>query len=418
MLIVVLGTSIYLVIRHLPDSNTDNLAVDFEPTNHEDVAEQVVLNTPEADSRPPVGESGDTLDIWKECPIDEWANTVNIPSVEKWAGLELEVTDTCLRAREQHMLSQPYEPDKYIFSFISFREPRTLTQVFDNPEQDLNNIKAALNREECLTPEVTANWDLKESCYAESFGNFAMFYDYCGSRRLAGRELKAAYERQFRTGTDTRNPANEHMKADVSRLWKTYLERSWVDDHCLQYSPSLYFIDTDWNSELYERLVEIGKERVHFRAPVDFANGDAKGVWQILLSIGARLGDEAAALVYFPGPDRELRQYFDEKQPWRIYWREMWNQSNPTVTRLSVAMELVVSLDESDVSFNMEWLVDHVCTFHRVRSRDVYGRLNPKDSPSCQTLINELRFELDSLDQRLPFLDEFERVAIEIGIFQ
>ena len=243
--------------------------------------------------------------------------------------------------------------------------------------------------------------------------------DFCRGQSGAGFSLRTNYILNYQDRiSDTRNPVNEEMKKDIRNLWKLYLEQSWLDEQCEQYDSSLLFINVDQHPELYEKLMEIGEQRTHFRSAVSLTDGDDIGaVWQILLSIGARLGDESAALIYFPGPDRELKQYFDERQPWRAHWREIWDHSGPSVERLSAAMDLVISLDENDIGFKMEWLVEHVCTFHRVRSVDFDGRLNPTDFPSCQTLINELQSTLDPLDRRLPFLDQFERVALEVGIF-
>ncbi|MDE0646268.1 MAG: hypothetical protein OXH84_08570 [Gammaproteobacteria bacterium] len=421
LVVFVLFIAILIVLVLVPyqPGKTNKLELVSVPRFDESVSNGVFLKHREFEESNYSGDDSiEELDIWEMCPVDEWAATINIPRIEQRWGLDFEVSNKCLTAREQYMLSRPFEPNKNIFRFVSFKEPRNLAQAFSDPEQDFANIVEALNQEECMTEGMTANWELKETCHAESFGNFAMFYDFCRRRSGAGSNITWIYETNYRHITDTTATLNEEMRENILNLWKKYLETSWFDDYCLQYDLSLRRITLEQHPELYEQLMEIGRNRVHFQGAVDLSDGDDMlAVHEILLSIGARLGDEAAALNYFPGPDLELREYFDEKQPWRVHWRTMWEESYPSVERLSAAMDLVQSMEENGVGYDMEWLVEFVCKHHRIRSRDFDGRLNPSKAPSCQTMIESLKLEMDPLDGRHPFLGEFERVAIEQRVF-
>lgn len=70
------------------------------------------------------------------------------------------------------------------------------------------------------------------------------------------------------------------------------------------------------------------------------------------------------------------------------------------------ALDLVVSLEDSEIQFDWERLVEHLC----VRFKSSKG--------NCQTMITYFLEKFDQTEVRkLQILDKFERTAIELNVY-
>ena len=64
-------------------------------------------------------------------------------------------------------------------------------------------------------------------------------------------------------------------------------------------------------------------------------------------------------------------------------------------------------LKDSGIGFDWVFLVSHICTDKRI-----------SDSTNCQTAINAMYLSLDAVEvDKFLVLDQIERVAIELGVY-
>lgn len=104
-------------------------------------------------------------------------------------------SEECQTALETHINSiNPYlwgaTDENRQFNFVETDPPLTFERIFADPLGDLARVQDALSRPECLLTGDQTNWELKETCHADAFLNFALFNRFCfnggiGQRRTA-----------------------------------------------------------------------------------------------------------------------------------------------------------------------------------------------------------------------------------------
>ena len=119
---------------------------------------------------------------------------------------------------------------------------------------------------------------------------------------------------------------------------------------------------------------------------------------------GAILGDEAASLtsggMYFGRFSRVLPH-----GP----WKELSQKRPPSKQRILSSLHFVLFLEEREIDVQWEWLVEHLCS-----SNDSNKFENQKN---CRSLINDLH-TVDLVSGSLQeAVDKFERIAIDLDVY-
>ena len=340
-------------------------------------------------------------DVWELCAIDEYP--VDRADVRGYLK-DRPPSEECTEALEIHLLDRNpfalFSHEK--FSLIQIDNPLTYERIFTDPENDLERILDAISRPECrLADGPIVNWELKNSCHADSFTNYATFYHVCyvGISFAAHLSYLSDYEPLFQIDPRTK-----------SSFWQNYLERRWVSNHCRSFNQAIR-LNTENYPAQYQQLLNIGQDHDRVFIPLESQQNDENFVlYKTLLSLGARLGDEAATLEYLPQSNIQLETYYNERQPWRENWEQPKRDTQPSESQLLTALDLIASVADTDVKLDWEDLVKRVCKPDLVQGVSSH--------PSCQTLISDLLKKLDPTEERkIQALNQFERKAIELGLY-
>ena len=171
-----------------------------------------------------------------------------------------------------------------------------------------------------------------------------------------------------------------------------------------------------WESEHYSTNI--------YEGLTDMASYVGGGFWVK----GYRQGSEAwEELVYGRNFDTDL-----EKYPWRrALDRGSLGPTNSRALRLYTAEYVVASLEDLEVEFDWYWLVESVCKESEYPGTDEVGNM------SCQGVVDLMRntvgqaleenrhseggenYERNvaSWDRYFQFLDKFQNIALELGIY-
>ena len=326
--------------------------------------------------------------VWDACPIEEWET--DFYSVRDYLKT-LDISQECGSALDNHFVSKsPFDN----YSLVLLNERFTYERLFADPKRNLDLVVDALVRPECVFRDKTvAKWELKDSCNAEAFAEYAAFYKVCFASPTPYRFLRTTLADYVELSGVPRNSMNE--------IWKLYLEKHWVRQRCQEFDPSLQ-LSKEFYQPHHEQLLSIASapDRVYIFGGYEKTTEEVL-LYTALLSLGARLGSEAASLQYNPGSDSLLQDFLNEKQPWREAYDAFSIERRQGYEMLR-ALDLVVSLEDSEIQFDWERLVEHLC----VRFKSSKG--------NCQTMITHYRDKFDQTeDRKLQILDKFERIAIE-----
>ena len=382
-------------------------------------------------------------DVWDRCAIDQYIHPTEDLEAARSFVQDLILTSECLEALDPHVrYSNPFtrygsaSRGFYEFSLIHLENPMVYERVFSDPTGDLEKVLDALWSPECLwehssdddsagkfsdllpspfdignvsnstrsafIKETTrAKWELKDTCHAESFANYAAFFDACYRESAFGYFLKL--QSHFAGHLLTRK--------QTSSIWKNYLGQRWVETQCQQFEPSVELSLVQYPYK-YPQVLQIGLLRSNFRSsnqfnPYDLRDEDT--LYNALLSFGAQFGDEAASFSYDA-------IFYRINQPWRFFVDGLRESKTLNMERLQTAIDLVSALDRAELDYDLEWLVDHTCNVDRPLNEDSEAQ---KEQLSCKSLINELHINLDTLAHtKLQTLTKIERVAIELDVYE
>ena len=322
-------------------------------------------------------------------------------------------SDDCRTALDDHVNDiNPYlwgtRDKKGPFAFIELKNPLTFGRIFADPEGDFSRVQDALDRPECiLQHDSDSNWDLTESCHADSIMNYALINRYCFHNGV--RHSPFIFYR---------DPENFTLEQDQF-MWKQELERTWIEKKCEELAPDLQ-LTTKWNSDLIKLLVSIDN-------PMRL-----KGTVATLIELAARLGDEAAGLtqgymipsssiVYLEHGSGfgRLKRFFSSGP-----WKELQSKKAPSVERFLQTFQLLADLRQTQTELNWDLLVQHLCeppydAPNGTSSRS-HGPEDPEESDeprSCRKVINELYVDELISGPVLEVVDQFERTAMELELF-
>ena len=82
-------------------------------------------------------------------------------------------------------------------------------------------VQDAMSRPECLLKDDERNWELKETCHADAFLNYALVNHFCFDQHAQRRSWPAFF------GPDD-DPAPEQNRF----MWKQALEDAWMKEKC------------------------------------------------------------------------------------------------------------------------------------------------------------------------------------------
>lgn len=104
------------------------------------------------------------------------------------------------------------------------------------------------------------------------------------------------------------------------------------------------------------------------------------------------------------------RPILQTKNPWRENGVQPTQDTPPSESQLLKAIDLIAAVAETNVKLGWEGLVKRVCISDLVQGVSSF--------PSWQTLISDLLKKLaPTEDRKLKALDQFERKAIELGLY-
>lgn len=319
-------------------------------------------------------------------------------------------SDACRTALDNHVKAiNPYLWGESLrdgaFAFFELDNPLTLERIFTDPLGDFNRVKDALDRPECLLrQESGSNWELQESCHADAFTNYALLNRFC-------------FHEGVRDRTRTYYREGNHLTPEQDRfMWKQALEGSWVRKKCEEISPDLKL-----TRKLHSDLIEV---LVSMEDPMN-----RKGTITMLIELAARLGDEAAGLTQGYSTNRgtiylehgvnfgRFRAVLSSRS-----WKDLQLKKEPSRERLLNTFQLLVDLSQTQTKFDWSWLVQHLCTPPYVDYPSIYHNAaieseTPKEPLSCRAVINELYTEELVSGPVLEMVDQFERTALELELY-
>ena len=340
-------------------------------------------------------------DVWEICGRDAWPKDYENGRRE----IEnFELTEECQIALEEHILkSNPLVFSSDEFSFILQENPMTYERVFSDPAGDLEKILDALSRPECLLEDgVVANWELKDSCLAEAFTNYATFYLVHYQSPPSESSLTVKYPEVF-----------EKVPWLLNEHWESYFIMRTLEQIIgkQKYDASLEFSARNYPSQ-FQQIISFGESRQRFlrRGNAYKDEDDANILFQTLLHLGARLGDVDATFRLTSHFDEKLAAYFIERQPWLENWDEPDRNRIPSESQLLKAINVIDAVADIDVKLDWEGLVKRICKPDLKQGVFAY--------PSCHTLISDLLEKIDPTeDRKIIALDKFKRKAIELGLY-
>ena len=332
-------------------------------------------------------------DMWEICGIGEFPS--EIENAKKFVfDREFAVSDECKTALETHVSSiNPFKEHHlssfgtgYEFSLFVLENPMTYARIFSDPAGDLERVINALSRSECRLEQERKNWNLKESCNADAFTNYAVFYRVCHGVRGTSQARYYFYNQQEAL---TKHTSDTNVTVEI---WKGFLERVWIDNMCSTFDSELELSTTNL-PQVFEQLVSYNivnhpnaresRERLRSNSPQEAAARDADDLYVSLLTLGARLGDEAAALTWEGKNFGVFLNTFKNAN-----WKSLRELENPSKDKISDVLSLAVALKKDGVNFDWNWLVKSVC-----------GSSSPvesEQSKSCRSLIDSVYVDFAS----------------------
>ncbi|MYF02337.1 MAG: hypothetical protein F4227_05065 [Gammaproteobacteria bacterium] len=295
------------------------------------------------------------------------------------------------------------------FAFVLSDEPLTFERMFSDPTGDLARVQDALSRPECLLTDDDTNWEMKETCYADAFLNYALFNRFCYGNATRYR-VRHYYQEE-----DNPTPEQDRL------MWKQALEDAWIERKCEEFSPELELTKKQY-PELVMLLQSLGDPEIKGNASLE-----------ILIELAARLGDPTAAFTqpyYAYGGTNFGAIYRDEGYKYGRFsglltsgeWQEFSVKKEPSTDRFLRTFKMLAlasarrpnPLDE--IEFDWEFVARHLCEPpYDNPYRDSEESTKPQ---SCKEIVHELRQRDIKFAPLLNTLDKFEQVALELEVYE
>lgn len=326
------------------------------------------------------------------CDIPNWPDQIGYWEI--FTELEDLVSKECELAFSRYLEFNGLSQDG-ILQLVSTENPMSYHRVFANPSRDLGLVLDALSKEECrLEGTDPIQLDLKDTCHAQAFANHMQFLRLCHAEYNPAYRLMDDMRTVNLLRTVNEDPQN-HLKYDtkksVHNTWIEYLENKWVNTECNKYrdDKQLFTLVRNQHSEAYEWLHSIATRLGEDQRWDDLRVGR---VLNTLRAISARLGDEWAMITHTPV---EINRQ----------WKTFIKQDQTSLAQFKDGINLVVLLEDLGIEINWKRLVQHLCT-------------RKDDGLDCQQMLEQLNAEVTAYDtQRLSILDNIERVALELNIY-
>lgn len=378
------------------------------------------------------------------------------------------LSDECMQSLDTYFLDKRFAWN----GFDWFLVPMTYRRIFADPDGDRERVFAALDRPECRLEEGEIRWDLRESCNAESFANYANFIHFCEDAAFVVTPLQESSVSPSEsenmdprlTTFEVYEDWDDEYKRSSRWAGERLLEGRWiVEKKCKEHSARTLTWDYIHDSEYFERLKEIGIRFELFSdswgsSSIDaffyqltgeserrFGSSDAFNALSVL---AARLGDEWAASVYASNEEDDAWNAHEiESMPWKHSLRIMqagiyWNRENLGIENASNFENVLGVTEYLDISLAMGNIYSHIGDSARVSAlafglnawdeldrsgfeidldRLVEYICDPswaKSSLNCQESIAELSKTNSPIDQYYWHrLSEFKTRSIELGLY-
>ena len=299
--------------------------------------------------------------------------------------------------------------------WINFNSPLTYRRIFSDPVQDRERVLEALSNPNCnLTDEDDIRWDFYDECHADAFANLFHFTRKCLDPNSYDNLYSQWFSKAWGVPVDgvltsrfeserrwiKENTPEDERDQRTRQLWEKVFETHWVVKECERFNVEEILIDPKRDQDILNKLRSAGKVlQVNDRISLEYE------IRQSLQALAARFGDEWAVVTHHGSP--AWRAFRAEQLPWIQTNQVLFRSDATRESKLLAGVQIAVELAESELEFDWDFLVTHICTDEK-----------NFDSTSCQTAINELYYSLDSLEQdKFQILSQIERVALELGVY-
>ena len=308
--------------------------------------------------------------------------------------------------------------------FLLLPTSLTYRRIYADPANDRNLVLQAIQREECRLENGNYRLDYREQCNAESFVNFASFLAACESNEDKNYQYEWFEPHQIHKGKTRFQLELDHIEQyrtvdpdgfDRARneIWLDALESRWRERQCLDHDMSVFRIGSDVEEREPLSLISLKwiEEQSHRPAST-------------LVLIAARLGGAGILPQYIfenhlAGSARwVVLNYLEEHDPWVGKLTESLIPFLTRSKRMHAAIEAIVALQEKGWEIDLEKLVTRVCQDESItRVYEARDERLPSAS-SCREAIGQLSASIPQSNFReLKVLDEFERIALELGVY-
>ena len=332
-------------------------------------------------------------------------------------------SEACRIALENHLSTiNPYlwgetESDRQVFfvthssrqfAFVELDNPLTFQRIFADPAADLAQVRDALSRPECWLEPGKKNWELKESCHADAFLNFALLNRFCFSGGVDNRTRSYYWEED--------NPTPEQDRL----MWKQTLEDAWVEEMCEELNPMLE-LTSEQHSELYLSVMSLSYP-------------SSKSIQELLIELAARLGDNAAGLA-LPIHVAHSHYYHEEGYKHGRFaellssdaWKDFAIKKAPSTDRFLQTFQMLARVTSrkadprDEFELDWQWVAQYLCAppYYQEKLK-VPGVLQEELEPhhSCAEIVHEIRQSGTTFRPLLDVLDKFEQVALELEVYE
>lgn len=298
--------------------------------------------------------------------------------------------------------------------WINFDLPLNNSRIFMDPVRDREKVLEALNNPNCnLSDEDDIRWDLYDECDADAFANFYHFtrrcrhpdrydnrYDYWFGEWYV--KVDGVWTSRFEAEKSwiVEDTPEDGRDRRTRQLWEKVLETRWVVKECERFNVEKILIDPSRDQNFLKKLLSVGKIlKVNDQIDLEYE------IMESLRAIAAQFGDEWAVITHDGSP--AWRAFRAEQQPWIQTNRKLFQRDATRESKLLAGVQIALELADSDLEFDWDFLVSHICTDQR-----------NSDPTSCQTAINKLYSSFDALeDDELQILVQIERVALKLGVY-
>lgn len=377
------------------------------------------------------------------------------------------LSEQCVSLLEPFFIELPYIP-KDGFQWLKFTDRISYRRIFEDPIQDRELVLDALSRAECRFEEgEVIRPDLREVCHADSFYVYWSFVEICkghrNSRNLredydlyssrvvikATAELWDAHVTELATGDDDHVNTAQYtrLKEDV---WHTALTPLWYQRKCKDYDlSSIMLSSNERDLEYFNILASIGQRLGIYPLLGEEHGNDIfdSDTYFILSVMAAHFGEYSATVLY--SSHRIGTHWFQDRwvSPDLVSanrQQHSWMKYFPTASNLSTFGQLagdlqnagvlwgdteynkdyvyfversidgLLELDKAGVEYDLAALVDQLC--RRLTEFDRKDGDGVRDL-NCRDAIEELNLKPKISFKKGLKLDEFKKIAVELGVW-